>query len=245
MPSNETIKVLVLYHDPLVCSGLTATLREQPDFELVGASASACDAASWPEGGRADVVVADYEHGLAILVRSRMETTPRCRASANVLIVTQRDSEREIRHALEHGARGYLILGCGLDELVDAVRALHRGARHVGAIAAGRLADSVACALLTDRETDVLRLVVEGHGNKTIAKRLGVATGTVKTHLRAVFQKLHATTRTQVAAVAERRGLLALPVEVPERRVDIPMSWHRARHEAQRPARHRSLDPVS
>ena len=56
-----------------------------------------------------------------------------------------------------------------------------------------------------------MRLVVEGHGNKAIAKRLDIGIGTVKTHLKAIFQKLEANSRTQVAAVAERRGLLAIP----------------------------------
>src|SRR5258706_1968127 len=216
----ESIKVLVLYRDALVANGLAATLRERPDVELVGAQACACDVAPRPGDRRADVVVADYENGLALIASDRARTSLRHAANANVLVVTQRESEREIRHALEHGVRGYLILGCGVDELIDAVRTLHRGVRYVGAAAARRLADSVACELLTARETDVLRLVVEGHGNKTIANRLDIATGTVKTHLKAIFQKLEASSRTQVAAVAERRGLLAVPYDTPRR--DIP-----------------------
>ena len=174
------------------------------------------------------MVVADYEQGLAFIARVRAQTPSRHVTGPSVLIVTQRESEREIRHALEHGAQGYLILGCGLDELVDAVRTLRHGMRHIGAIAARRLADSVACAVLTTRETDVLRVLVEGHGNKAIARRLDIAIGTVKTHLKAIFQKFEATSRTEVAAVAERRGLLALPAEMPAvgwnpRRSSIPL----------------------
>src|SRR5258706_1703055 len=218
----ESIKVLVLHRDALVASGLAATLRERPDIEVVGAQACACDVAPRPGDRRADVVVADYENGLALIASDRARTSLRHADNANVLIVTQRDSEREIRHALEHGVRGYLILGCGVDEVVDAVRTLHRGVRYVGAVAARRLADSVACELLTARETDVLRLVVEGHGNKTIANRLDIAIGTVKTHLKAIFQKLEASSRTQVAAVAERRGLLAIPHDRPRRDIAPP-----------------------
>jgi DNA-binding NarL/FixJ family response regulator len=173
----ESIKVLVLHRDALVANGLAATLRERPDVELVGSQACACDVAPRPGDRRADVVVADYENGLALIASDRAPTSLRHAANANVLIVTQRESEREIRHALEH--------------------------------------DSVACELLTARETDVLRLVVEGHGNKTIANRLDIAIGTVKTHLKAIFQKLEANSRTQVAAVAERRGLLAIPHDRP------------------------------
>jgi DNA-binding NarL/FixJ family response regulator len=210
----ESIRVLVLYGDPLVSTGLAATLREPSDFELVPTL-----------DGRPHVVVADYEQGLALIAADRARGAVRHASGPRVLIVTRRDSEREIRHALEHGARGYLTLGCALDELVDAVRMLHRGMRHIGPVAARRLADSVACALLTARETDVLRLVVQGHGNKTIAKRLDIALGTVKTHLKAIFQKLDATSRTEVAAVAERRGLLALPIEASQRGIDAALAW--------------------
>lgn len=213
----ESIKVLVLHRDALVASGLAATLRERPEVELVDAQAGTCEAASRPSEHRADVVVADYENGLALIVSDRARRSLRHAANASVLVVTQRESEREIRHALERGVRGYLVLGCSVDELVDAVRTLHRGVRYVGAAAARRLADSVACELLTARETEVLRLVVEGHGNKTIANRLDIAIGTVKTHLKAIFQKLEASSRTQVAAVAERRGLLAIPDDGPPR----------------------------
>ncbi|WP_280152066.1 response regulator transcription factor [Piscinibacter sp. XHJ-5] len=211
----EAIRVLVLYRDALVSNGLSATLREQPDVDLVSPGPCACDTPLRPGDGRPDVVVADYENGLALIASARARQSVPHAPSLNVLVVTHRDSEREIRYALEHGVRGYLILGCGVDDLVDAVRTLHRGVRYVGAVAARRLADSVACELLTARETDVLRLVVEGYGNKTIAKRLDIAIGTVKTHLKAIFQKLEASSRTQVAAVAERRGLLATPEDPP------------------------------
>jgi DNA-binding NarL/FixJ family response regulator len=126
--------------------------------------------------------------------------------------VTTRQSEREIRHAMEVGARGYLIQGCAIVELIHAVRALGSGLRHIGALAAQRLADSVSGQSLTERENDVLRLLVEGHDNKTIARELEIAMGTVKSHLKTIFQKLDANSRTKVAAVAERRGLLTIPV---------------------------------
>ena len=215
MVPAESIKVLVLYRDALVSNGLATTLHQQPDVELVSAEVCTCDIPPRPSDRHADVVVADYENGLALIASYRARMSLRHGQSPNVLIVTQRESEREIRHALEHGARGYLILGCGIDELVDAVRALHRGVRFLGAVAARRLADSVAGEGLTARELDVLRLLAEGHSNKAIARRLDIAVGTVKTHLKAIFHKLEASSRTQVAAVAEKRGLLAVPDDVP------------------------------
>jgi len=209
MPTGERIRILVRYDDPLLAAGLMAIMREQHDFELV---AGTDDLASDGTATDADVVIADYVRGLECISCARRSARTRPAKMPCVLILTQRDSEREIRHALENGAQGYLTLGCDLDELLKAVRTLHRGLRHLGAVAARRMADSIASELLTAREMDVLRLLVEGHANKSIARRLDIAAGTVKTHLKGIFQKLGAATRTEVAAVAERRGLLGSPL---------------------------------
>jgi DNA-binding NarL/FixJ family response regulator len=239
MLDSQAIKVLVLYDDPLVRAGLTWTLQANVDMRPLDTRVS---------DEEPDVIVADYEQGLEHLSRQRGEAAARRRPPPRLLILSRRDSEREIRHALESGARGYLTLGCGLPELVDAVRAVHRGLRHLGAMAACRLADSVASRLLTERETDVLRLLVEGHGNKAIARQLDIALGTVKSHLKAVFQKLDAKSRTEVAAVADKRGLLTPLPRVEPRAVESPASvWQGAApHDRLAvPATQRSLDSVS
>ena len=217
MLATNTIGVQVLYGDALVAAGLAATLRDQGDIEL---RADTTCFGEIPGAARrqVDVVVTDYENGLSVLARQRADPNSRHRAHPPVLIVSQRDTESEIRHALEQGARGFLLLGCSVDELVAGVRALRAGLRHIGARAAQRLADSVACEALTGREQAVLRLVVEGLGNKAIANRLDIAIGTVKSHLKSIFQKLDAGSRTEVATVAERRGLLTLSIRYPSRR---------------------------
>lgn len=227
----QAIRIQVLYDDALVCAGLQSTLQLHSDMRLVD-----------PVQEDADVIVADYEQGLAQLARLRVASPWRRGPLPRLLILSRRDSEREIRHALESGARGYLTLGCALAELVDAVRIVNRGQRHLGAAAACRLADSVAGPVLTERETDVLRLLVEGHGNKAIANRLDIALGTVKSHLKAVFQKLDAKSRTEVAAVAEKRGLLAALPGAQLRPSPLHLAWRGA--PVTRAAR-RSLEAVS
>jgi DNA-binding NarL/FixJ family response regulator len=206
----DTIKVVVLCRDQLVRAGLRDTLQAESDFQLLPNDWQSFGRHSLHESG-VELVVADYEHALELLEDCRATGPMRHGWMPNVLIVTHRDSEGEIRHALEAGVRGYLILGCGLDELVRAARSVRRGIRYVGMLAAQRLADSVACSSLTFREMDVLRLVVKGHSNKVVARQLDIAIGTVKSHLKSIFEKLDATSRTEVAAVAEERGLLALP----------------------------------
>lgn len=208
MLATDTIKVQLLYADALVAAGLSATLQHQSDVEvLTRPDAAHVDSAQLLQ---ADVLVTDYAHGLSFLTWARDHPRIRPTSVPPVLIVTPRDTESEIRHALEQGARGYLLLGCGIDELVAGVRALRAGTRHIGGKAAQRLADSVTHEALTCREQAVLRLVVEGLGNKAIANRLDIAIGTVKSHLKSIFQKLDAATRTEVATMAERRGLLTV-----------------------------------
>jgi len=201
MSRSDTVRVLVNHADPLVACGLVTTLSLEPDIEVVDAGA-ACD-----------VVVADYERGVALA-----GGLP-CRALPNVLVVTARSSEGEIRHALEQGARGYLVLGCRLHEVVAAVRLTGRGLRYLDVAAAHRLADSLASAPPTSREMEVLRLLVDGRSNKLIARELDISVGTVKSHVKALFMKLDASSRTEVATIAERRGLLSL--RMPSTALDV------------------------
>ncbi|WP_298928996.1 response regulator transcription factor [uncultured Ramlibacter sp.] len=199
MSKLPTITVHLMHQDPLISSGMKSTLREQADLELL------------TDGRAADVTVADYENGMALITAARSAAARGADRMPKVLILTARESEWEIRRALEQGARGYLIMGCSPDELVAGIRTLHQGARYICTPAARRLADSVATASLTGREADVLRLVAEGLCNKVVARELDIAIGTVKSHLKAIFEKLGAKNRTEVTAVAERRGLLTLP----------------------------------
>lgn len=209
MCPSAVIKVIVFHSQPFVAAGLVATLRKQLDFTLEE---------HFDHGGQldwfihcqADVVVADYDSALELLAVATRWCGHHA-ASAKVLILSDRATESEIRHAFESGVHGYQTLGGEPDELFDGVRSIHRGVRYFCPVAARRLAESMVGRGLTGRESDVLRLVIEGSCNKTIARRLAIAPNTVKAHMKAIFQKLEANNRTQAAAVAERRGLFKRP----------------------------------
>ena len=239
MSESKPVRTLVLYQDPLVAAGLLSALEKQAGVAVIDA---ACIPPDRPGADLQDidVVVTDYSAGLQWLARTQGASSV---SRGRVLILTDRDSECEIRHALAQGARGYLTLGCGVEELTVAMRALHRGARHICAAAASRLADSVAYESLTGRELDVLRLLVEGLPNKAIATQLSIAPGTVKSHMKGIFQKLGARSRTQVASVAERRGLLSLAGTASEAlQFGAGMPLPVARRSANRFADHQATD---
>jgi two-component system response regulator DesR len=206
MDAFDPIKVLILHGDPIAQAGLSAAFGRYPDLEVQDRP-NPLDCASQPpsklECG-ADVVVADYAIGVAVAARTAKDPA----ASLKVVVITGIDREWEIRSALEQGVRGYLLVGCALDALAAAVRAVHRGARHLSPQVADRLAESVTREPLTAREEEVLHLVVEGLSNKAIAIRLEIAVGTVKSHLKSAFDKLNVQSRTQAAGLVEQRGLL-------------------------------------
>ena len=186
---QDPINVLIRHGDPLIAAGVGAALVGQPHLVMRAAVSEA------------NVLVTDYDGALAWLGDA---PSPRI----GVLVLSWRDGEAEIRHALQCGARGYLLGPCGLDELVTAVRNVGSGRRHLCASAAQRLAQSVMRTPLTPRETEVLRLMAIGLPNKRIASRLAIALGTVKAHIQAILAKLEARSRTEATVIAEQRGLL-------------------------------------
>lgn len=204
MAHFHPIRVLILHADPVAREGLASAFGRCADLALID-NDDPIPHRPWASAAPgADVVVADHGNALAYLRQASSRPAPR----GKVLVIASGCREWEIRSALECGARGYVVVGCGLEELVTGVRAVHRGQRYLSPQIALRMAEILACEPLTSREEDVLRLLVEGMGNKLIARRLGISVGTVKSHLKGIFDKLQVQSRTQAICAVERRGLL-------------------------------------
>jgi DNA-binding NarL/FixJ family response regulator len=194
MHAIDKIKVLIVYSDPLIAAGLDATLGRMREFDMAVGSA----------GMRlplADVVITDYDSGLNVIAGGSS-------LSRRVLILTHDDREAKIWHALEQGVRGYLLLGCSLQDLAAGLRSIYSGAIALGPVVATRMADRMKQQPLTSREGDILRHMMLGMSNKAIASKLTVAVGTVKTHVKSVLEKLDASSRTEAVSIAQRRGIL-------------------------------------
>jgi DNA-binding NarL/FixJ family response regulator len=196
------ISVRIAHSDPLISAGLAAVLRKRRDFRVLPPEAEGSAArrtTSHPPS--VDVVVADYDSALRLT-----EVEPGL--TGRVVILTHNDSEAKICHALERGARGYLLLGCSLRDLLGGIRSVHSGGVAVGALVAHRIAEQMKQEALTAREEATLRQMMVGLSNKKIAQKLTVTEGTVKTYVKAIFGKLKARTRTEAVAIAQRRGIL-------------------------------------
>jgi len=206
------ISVMVVDDHPIVREGLVAVFEDEPDFIVAGAAGSAEEALLAAPRLKPDVIVLDLElpglDGVAAIPRLR-EACP----GAGVLVLTAYAEDERVFSALQAGARGYLLKGTPAAEIARAVRVIHGGGTALDPRVAGRVvadwrAPRRAGNVLTERERQVLRLVVEGRVTKQIAMALSITERTVKFHLASASQKLGAQTRSQAAALATRRGLL-------------------------------------
>ena len=202
MRTHTRIRVLIAHADPLIAAGLAASLREH-GFDVLGLdSEPAFKDPNADAVAGADVAVTDYDSGLGLL-GSRGTSHDR------VMILTHRDGEAEICHALEQGAVGYLLHGCSVAEILHGIRLMSDGGIVLGPLVASRVAERMKQReLLTNRELDILRRMMFGLSNKSMASALDLAVGTVKTHVKSVLRKLGAANRTHAVAVAQRRGIL-------------------------------------
>lgn len=197
MPTPTAIRVRVTHPEPLVHRGIVATLCADGRFHVDEQRLGEPPGAGAPPP---QVHVTDLPMGVAAVQRG--DTAPA------VLVLSHLDGELSIRGALQYGVKGYLTHDCLPEQLVDAVMTLARGQRYLQGSVVQRLADTVAQDLPTPREVDVLRLMATGLCNKAIAAELNIGCGTVKTHVKALLDKLGAPTRTAAADIAKRRGLL-------------------------------------
>ena len=202
------INVLIAHCDPLITAGLVAVLRKRPDFKAVVCSPAATSQGMASHLSLADVVVADYDYGLRLIESAGA-------GSQRVMILTHSTSEAKICRALEQGVRGYVLLGGSLQNLIDDLRSIHAGGMAVGPLVVTRMADWMKQRTLTPRQEEILRQLMLGLSNKIIARKLALTTGTVKSHVKAILQKLNARSRTEAAAIAQRRGILEPECESP------------------------------
>jgi DNA-binding NarL/FixJ family response regulator len=188
--------VTVMHPDPLMAIGLATSLMQRQDINVFLSGQTAA-------GQAIDVVLTNYEEGLK-LAAGMARNQPR------ILVVAVQEREQEVRIALEAGVHGYLLLGCKVEEVVEGIHALASGRRYMCMSVAQRIADSMSREALTSRETDVLELLADGHCNKSIARQLDIAVGTVKAHVKGILSKLDASSRTQAVSIAVTRGLVGV-----------------------------------
>ncbi len=206
---TDKIRIMVVDDHHIVRQGLVALLNTVPDMNVVAEASNGQDAVDSYNLHRPDVTLMD----LRLPVLGGVEALERIRRqndAARVIVLTTFDGDEDIYRALQAGARGYLLKGMLGDELMDAIRSVHAGKTRIPPAVAERLAARVGGQDLTQREMEVLRLIVGGRSNKEIGAELGIGEATVKTHMNNILSKLSVSDRTQAATTAIQRGLVHL-----------------------------------
>jgi DNA-binding NarL/FixJ family response regulator len=191
----------------VVRQGLVALLNVVEGLEVVGEAADGVEAISQFRKHLPAITLIDLRlprlSGVEVIERIRMETPV-----ARFIVLTTYDGDEDIYRALQAGARGYLLKGMDTEELLAAIRTVHSGKSRIPGPVAERLAERMNTPSLTDRETEVLRLIVGGNSNKEIAAALFISEATVKTHINSLLSKLGVSDRTQAATTALQRGIV-------------------------------------
>ncbi|QNI30502.1 response regulator transcription factor [Alloacidobacterium dinghuense] len=206
---SDKIRVLNLDDHPVWRLGVASVINAQQDMELVAQLSTGRETIDYFRNHGADVILMDLRlpdiSGIEFMIAIRTEFP-----GARFVILTAFARENEIRRALAEGAQAYLLKSMPSSELVDVIRQVHAGKRKIPAPIMAQLAEHYSDELLTDREVEVLRHLVDGHRNREIAERLFIAEETVKAHMRHILDKLGANDRTQALAIALRRGVIQL-----------------------------------
>ena len=207
-----TIRIILVDDHSVVRQGLQMFLSLDPDLEVVGEASNGTEGIEQVRKLKPDIVLMDLlmpvMDGITAIGQLRKEFP-----DVEVIALTSVLEDEKVISAVRAGAIGYLLKDTQADELCKAIKAAANGQVQLSPQAAARLVREIKAPdspeKLTERETDVLRLLALGRSNKEIANELVIGEKTVKTHVSNILTKLGLTSRTQAALHAVRIGLVS------------------------------------
>jgi two-component system, NarL family, response regulator len=209
MNGTKPIRVLVADDHSIVRQGLVALINRDRGMKVVAQAGDGVCAIQQYTQHRPDVCLIDLRmpqmDGVEA-IRAICQEDPK----ANIIVLTTFDDDEDIYRALNYGAKAYLLKDISRQDLIENITAVHNGMTRIPNRVALKLATRMANQNLTMREREVLQLLSSGLSNKEIANELAVKEGTVKIHVNHLLQKLKASTRTEAARVALKRGLIRI-----------------------------------
>ena len=211
------IRILVVDDHAMFRDGLRAVLEHQEDLALVGEAGDADTALLLARQLAPDVILMD----LNLPNRSGVEATRElCAAQPRVRVIalTMYRDDDMIAAAVQAGVSGYVLKDARASDLLQAIRTVAAGGAAVDPMVASRVLeqyrrlsareDALAAGFLTERETEIMRLLAAGASNRSIAEKMYLSEQTVKNTLSGIYQKLGAGNRTEAAAIARLKGLI-------------------------------------
>jgi NarL family two-component system response regulator LiaR len=213
----ESIRMLIVDDHAIVREGQRALINTEPGMEVVGEAEDGSEAVELARSLRPDVILLDLfmpgKEGLEAIEEIKAEDP-----EARILVLTSYTEDEKVYAAVKAGAMGYLLKDSSPEEILKAIRDVHRGEMSMGPSIAKKLMRELQRTSnqvqtedpLTGREVQVLQLVARGLPNKAIAAKLVISERTVRTHVTNILGKLHLANRTQAALYALREGLVDL-----------------------------------
>ena len=212
------IKVLIADDQEIVCEGLKRILQSDPDIKVIGIANNGQQALDLINHQTPDIVLMDLQMPImngVQAIRQLRKTYP----DLPVLVLTTYMDDKWLFDAIRAGATGYLLKDRPRHELLEAIKGMVSGEAYLDPSVAKKVLNQVASAPepiqfdesieISERERDILTLLVEGLSNAEIAQRLFLSEGTVRNYLSSLFVKLEVSDRTQAVVVALRRGLVS------------------------------------
>jgi two-component system, NarL family, response regulator len=208
--TTRVIRILIVDDHPVVRAGLASMLSTIPGLAVCGAAASGEEALDLIHAERPDVLLLDLRMpGMAgIELLKALRALP---VSPKTLVLTSYESDEEIYRAIEAGAQGYLLKSTPQAEIVTAIQAVHGGRHYIPPRIAARLAERMVRSALTQRELEILEMVVRGLTNRQIGNALGISENTARNHINSIIRKLDVSGRTEAATAAIQQGLVRMP----------------------------------
>jgi len=210
-------RILLCASSPVTLAGLESVIGSDHGAQIVGRQASLADAARAIDRTHPDIIVVVIPEESDEALTQLNAITSSVRAPALVAL-TEKNAAGWASELLRAGVRSVLPLDVEADEMRAAIAAAASGLLSLHADFAASIVSPLGAtrsfgagtAQLTARERDVLQMLADGQGNKTIARRLGISMHTVKFHVGSIMSKLHATSRTEAVTVGIRQGLILL-----------------------------------
>ncbi len=204
------MKILIVDDHPLLRAGIAAVIGGESDMTLVGEASNGREALERFRELRPDVTVMDLQmpelDGVAATA-AIIEEWP----DARVIMLSTYRGDAQAYRALKAGACGYMLKSTVRTDLLNALRTVHAGRRHIPPEIAAELAEHMIESALSGRELEVLKLVAAGNTNKAVATSMFVSEDTVKSHMKNISSKLGANDRTHAVMIAVKRGIIDAP----------------------------------
>ncbi|MBD1866832.1 response regulator transcription factor [Cyanobacteria bacterium FACHB-471] len=209
MSQAAAVRILIVDDHAIVRQGLAAMIENEPDMTVVGQAGNGQEAINQHRQLQPDITLMDlrmpHMSGVDATIAICAEF-----AHARIIVLTTYNGDEDIYRGLRAGAKGYLLKDAEPEALLNAIRIVHSGQPYIPSEVAAKLVQRMNNPELSDREREVIHLMVNGLSNHDIGVALNITESTVKFHINRILSKLGVSDRTQAVVTALKRGLAKL-----------------------------------